>query len=70
MGSLMSSESYNHWTRLSAERFKFEVMVRNSSAAIEEYLEQVLLVIERAVHPNNDIELRMDLLCLVEHILS
>lgn len=27
-------------------------------------------MIERGVHPNNDIELRMDMLCLVEHILS
>lgn len=35
----MASESYNQWTRLSAERFKFEVMVRNSNSAIEGFLE-------------------------------
>lgn len=45
-------------------------MVRNSGVAIAEYLSPVLLIIERGVHMNNDIEMRMDLMCLVEHLLS
>jgi len=44
--------------------------IRNSAEGINEYLEDILLIIERVCHPNNDIEMRMDFMCLLDFIIQ
>eukprot|EP01016_Furgasonia_blochmanni_P049039 TRINITY_DN7397_c0_g1_i3.p1 TRINITY_DN7397_c0_g1~~TRINITY_DN7397_c0_g1_i3.p1 ORF type:complete len:407 (+),score=50.17 TRINITY_DN7397_c0_g1_i3:676-1896(+) len=65
-----SKKTYIEWNKYSRERFKFDVMIRQSKDGLAKYLELILDIICHCVNPQADLEMRMDMLALVEFILG
>jgi len=62
-------EDYENWTRNTPERFIFDMLVRRSQTAVVDYWEEILEIIAMNIDHSKDIELRFDMLSLVEHLL-
>ena len=64
-------ESYETWERFTPDRFVFDILVRRSTHAItEDQWEQVLYIIAANVDYEKDLEMRMDMLALLEFLLQ
>ena len=63
-------EKYEHWGRNTPERFIFDMLVRRSFTAVVDYWETILMIIAANVEKDKHVELRMDMLALVEHFLN
>jgi hypothetical protein len=63
-------ENYENWDRHTPERFIFDMLVRRASNAVEEYWELILEIIAANVDSNKDVEVKMDMLGLVEFFLK
>lgn len=62
-------EDYENWTRSSAERFIFDLLVRKAQTAVVDYWEEILEIIAMNISHDKDVELRFDMLSLIEHLL-
>lgn len=62
-------EDYENWTRNTPERFIFDMLVRRSQTAVVDYWEEILEIIAMNIDHSKDVELRFDMLSLVEHLL-
>jgi len=63
-------EDYENWTRATPERFIFDLLVRRSQTAVVDFWEEILEIIAMNVDCSKDVELRFDMLSLVEHLLQ
>lgn len=63
-------EEYEQWTKNTPERFIFDMLVRRSLTAVTEYWETILMIIAANVENDKEVELRMDMLSLMEHFLK
>jgi len=67
----MVKDSYENWDKNSPDRFTFETLVRRATFAITmDQWEDVLQVISANVDNTKDFELRVDMLGLVEFMLT
>ena len=62
-------EDYENWTRSSPERFIFDLLVRRAQTAVVDYWEEILEIIAMNIDHDKDVELRFDMLSLIEHLL-
>jgi hypothetical protein len=63
-------ETYENWNRYSPDRFVFDILVRRSTHAIDDdQWEEVLMIVACNINHEKDLELRIDMLALVEHLL-
>lgn len=67
---MLKSKEYINWNKTSKNRFKFDTIVRNCSSEVARYLQDILIVFEFLMNPQNDLEVRMDTLVLIEYVLS
>ena len=63
-------ETYESWNKHTPERFIFDLLVRRSNSALVERFEDILQIIAANVDNNKDVELRMDMLSLIEFLLN
>ena len=63
-------DSFENWTRSTPERFIFDLLVRRSQTAVVDYWETILEIVAANTDHEKDYELRMDMLALIEHLLS
>jgi hypothetical protein len=63
-------ESYENWDKNSPDRFIFDMLVRRSFTAVVDYWETILMIVAANVEETKEVELRMDMLNLVEHFLT
>lgn len=63
-------ESYETWTKHTPERFIFDLLVRRSNTALIDKFEDILQIIAANVENDKEYELRMDMLALVEYLLT
>lgn len=63
-------ENYEKWNKHTPERFIFDLLVRRSSTALIERFEDILYIIASNVENDKEVELRMDMLSLVEFLLN
>lgn len=64
------SESYESWNKHTSERFIFDLLVRRSNTALVEKFEDILQIIAANVESTKEIEVRMDMLSLIEFLMS
>ena len=62
-------EDYENWTRATPERYIFDLLVRRAQTAVVDYWEEILEIIAMNIDFSKDVELRFDMLSLVEHLL-
>ena len=62
-------EDYENWTRGTPERYVFDLLVRRAETAVVDYWEEILEIIAMNIDFSKDVELRFDMLSLVEHLL-
>ena len=62
-------EDYENWTKDTPERFIFDMLVRRSFTAVVDYWETILMIIAANIEKSKHVELKMDMLSLVEHFL-
>ena len=62
-------EDYENWTRGTPERYVFDLLVRRSQTAVVDYWEEILEIIAMNIDHTKDVELRFDMLSLIEHLL-
>jgi dynein assembly factor 5, axonemal len=63
-------ETYENWNKHTPERFIFDLLVRRSQTALVERFEDILQIIAANIENQKEYELRMDMLALVEFLLS
>ena len=63
-------ESYESWGKHSPDRFVFDMLIRRSNTALVERFEDILEIIAANVESVKEVELRMDMLGLVEFLLN
>jgi dynein assembly factor 5 len=63
-------DNYESWGKHSAERFIFDLLVRRSNTALVERFEDILQIISANVDNTKEVELRMDMLALVEFLMG
>ena len=63
-------EDYENWNRSSPERFIFDLLVRRAQTAVVDYWEEILEIIAMNIDHQKDVELRFDMLSLIEHLLK
>lgn len=63
-------ERYESWDKDTPERFIFDMLVRKSYTAVVDYWETILMIIAANVEREKHVELKMDMLSLVEHFLN
>jgi hypothetical protein len=62
-------EQYENWNKHTPERFIFDMLVRRSYTAVVDYWESILMIIAANIDNEKEVELRMDMLSLVEHFI-
>lgn len=62
-------EDYEKWDRNTPERFIFDMLVRRSFTAVVDYWETILMIIAANIENSKPVEVRMDMLALIEHFL-
>jgi hypothetical protein len=63
-------EDFEDWNAHTPERFIFDLLVRRSQTAIVDYWEIILEIIAANSDNEKDVELHMDMLALLEHLLN
>eukprot|EP00347_Sterkiella_histriomuscorum_P013730 403363587 len=63
-------ESYETWNKHTPERFIFDLLVRRANTALIDKFEDILQIVAANVEHEKDYELRMDMLALIEFLLS
>jgi hypothetical protein len=63
-------EDFEDWNAHTPERFIFDLLVRRSQTAIVDYWETILEIIAANSDNEKDVELHMDMLALLEHLLN
>lgn len=63
-------EDYENWNRSTPERFIFDLLVRRADSAVVDYWEEILEIIAMNIDHGKDVELRFDMLSLVEHLIQ
>jgi len=67
----MMKDTFEKWDRYTADRFVFDILVKRSTHAIlEDQWEEVLMIIASNIEHEKDLELRMDMLALLEFLIS
>ena len=67
---LEMKEDFENWNRNTSERFIFDMLVRRSETAVVDYWDNILEIIAANCGHDKDYEIRMDMLSLVEHLLT
>jgi dynein assembly factor 5 len=62
--------THKQWRRNSPDRFAFDTYVRNGGIALEKHWQDVLLIISNCCEADRDIEMRMDMLALIDSIIE
>ena len=62
--------TYKNWKRNSPDRFAFDIYVKLAGTALEKHWTQVLLIISQCCEAEKDIEMRMDMILLLDKIIS
>lgn len=70
LNDLYISKSYTEWNKSSKDRFKFDVIVRNCKEGIPKYMEIIIEVIGACIQPDKDVELKFDMLTLLDYIIQ
>jgi dynein assembly factor 5 len=63
-------EDYETWDKNTPQRFIFDMLVKRSTTAVVDYWETILMIMAANVEGNKEVELRMDMLSLLEHFLK
>lgn len=63
-------EDYDDWDRGTPERFIFDLLVRRSQIAVVDYWETILEIIAANIDSKKDVQLQMDMLALMDHLLA
>ena len=61
--------TYKNWKRNSPDRFAFDIYVKLAGIALEKHWTQVLLIISQCCEAEKDIEMRMDMILLLDKII-
>lgn len=67
---IVQSRGYEHWKKGGRELNKFQAIVRGCSEGIAKFMEQVIQIMKHCLQVNQEIELRMEMLILLEYILK
>ncbi|MCQ2819309.1 MAG: hypothetical protein MJ252_18755 [archaeon] len=72
MGSVLEKfkTSYKEWKRNSPDRFAFDIYVKLAGTALEKHWTEVLLIMSQCCDSEKDIEMRMDMVLLLDKIIS
>jgi dynein assembly factor 5 len=62
--------SYKTWTKNSPDRFAFDIYVKLAGPSLEKHWTDVLLIISQCCESEKDIEIRMDMVVLLDKIIS
>ena len=62
--------SYKNWKRNSPDRFAFDIYVKLAGTALEKHWTEVLLIISQCCEAEKDIEMRMDMILLLDRIIQ
>jgi dynein assembly factor 5 len=62
--------SYKTWKKNSPDRFAFDIYVKLAGASLEKHWTEVLLIISQCCESEKDIEIRMDMIILLDKIIS
>lgn len=63
-------EDFEDWDRNTPDRFVFDLLVRRSQTAVVDYWEQILEIMAANCDNEKDVELQIDMLALIEHLLK
>jgi hypothetical protein len=63
-------DSHKQWRRNSPDRFAFDTYVRNGGAALDKHWIDVLMIVSKCSEPEFDIEIRMDMIILLDSIID
>lgn len=63
-------DRYESWEKHTPERFIFDLLVRRVDSLDDDHLRDILLIISANVESEKDYEIRMDMLALVEYLIS
>ena len=61
--------SYKTWKKNSPDRFAFDIYVKLAGASLEKHWTEVLLIISQCCESEKDIEIRMDMILLLDKII-
>lgn len=62
-------ETYEDWDRHSPDRFIFDMLVRRSLVAVVDHWETILMIIASNIEREKHVEVRMDMLALMDYFL-
>ena len=62
-------KSYKNWKRNSPDRFAFDIYVKLAGTSLEKHWTEVLLIISQCCEAEKDIEMRMDMIILLDKII-
>ena len=62
-------EDYYDWETNTPERFIFDTLVRRAETAVVDYWDTILEIVATNIEHGKDVELRMDMMTLIEHFL-
>jgi len=63
-------EDFEDWDKSTPDRFIFDLLVRRSKTAVVDYWETILEIMAANCDNEKDVELHIDMLALIEHLLS
>lgn len=63
-------DSHVSWNKHTPERFIFDMLVRRSSTALVERFDDILHIVADNIQNDKEVELRMDMLALIEFLLN
>lgn len=63
-------ETYEDWDRNSPDRFIFDMLVRRSLVAVVDHWETILMIIAANIEREKHVEIRMDMLTLMDYFLQ
>jgi hypothetical protein len=62
--------THKNWRRNSPDRFAFDTFVKNGGSALEKHWIDVLMIISFCCEADKDIEMRLDMMILIEYCLD
>lgn len=63
-------DSHTKWNKNSPERFAFDTYTKNGGNALEKHWIEILNIISHCTEAVKDLEIRMDMVCLMENLLE
>ena len=72
MGTVLDKfkTTYKEWRRNSPDRFAFDIYVKLAGTALEKHWTEILLIISQCCDSDKDIEMRMDMILLLDKIIT